>query len=67
MVGNVGSVLVWANGATEPTTSSINWSAGQATIANAVTSACNATQQVQIKCTTGTSTNVILDVIGYYL
>ena len=67
MVGSVGSVLVWAKGATEPNASSVNWSAGQVTVTNAVTSACNASQQVQVKCTTGTSTHVILDVIGYYL
>jgi len=66
-VGGVGSVVVWANGATEPTTASITWTGNGVVVGNAVTSACDASQDVQIKTTTGSSTHVILDVIGFYV
>ena len=65
--GPVGSVVVWAAGASEPTATSITWTGSNSVIANAVTSACDGSQDVQIKCTTGTSTHVVLDVVGYYL
>ena len=66
-VGGVGSVVVWAAGASEPTTASITWTGSGVVVGNAVTSACDASQDVQIKCTTGSSTHVILDVIGFYV
>jgi len=66
-VGAVGSVVVWANGASEPMTASITWTGSSVVVGNAVTSACDVSQDVQIKCTTGSSTNVILDVIGFYV
>jgi len=66
-VGGVGSVVVWANGVSEPATASITWTGNGVVVGNAVTSACDTSQDVQIKCTTGTSTHVILDVLGYYL
>ena len=66
-VGAVGSVLVWANGATEPNAASVTWTGSGTVIANAVTSGCDGAQKVQVKCTTGSQTHVILDVVGYYL
>jgi len=66
-VGGVGSVVVWAQGAPEPPTASITWTGSNVVVGNAVTSGCDTAQRVQIKCTTGVSTHVILDVIGFYV
>jgi hypothetical protein len=67
---SAGALLVWAVGAMQPVASSINWSSAGLTVANSVTSACDpATQDVQVRCvaSTGSSTDFILDVVGYYL
>jgi len=66
-VGGVGSVVVWANGASEPTTASITWTGSGVVVGNAVTSACDTSRVVHNKTTTGSSTHVILDVIGFYV
>jgi hypothetical protein len=61
---------VWVSGgASQPSASSINSSAGGQVLANSVTSACNASQHVDVAIVAGghASTNFILDVIGYYL
>ena len=66
-VGAVGSVLVWINGGSEPNAASVTWTGSGTVIANAVTSGCDSVQRVQVKCTTGAQTDIILDVVGYYL
>jgi hypothetical protein len=68
-VSGVGALAVYATGASQPNSSSINWSPGAAALANGTTSACNATQHVDVAivAATGASTNLIIDVIGYYV
>jgi hypothetical protein len=64
----VGALLVYANGATQPVASHINWSGTGQVLANGVTSACDASQQVNVAvvASSGAQTDFILDVIGYY-
>jgi hypothetical protein len=68
-LSGVGALAAYATGAAQPSTSSINWSSGGLVLANSVTSACNASQHVNVAIVAGAgaSTNFILDVIGYYL
>jgi len=66
-VGAVGSVIVWANGQVQPNSASITWTGNGVVVGNAVTSACDGSLNIQIECTTGVSTHVIIDTIGYYL
>ena len=64
-----GSLLVWAAGQTEPLASSINWTARDQVVANSVTSGCDDSQAVQVVVSSGvagSSTQFVLDVIGYY-
>ncbi|MGL5865963.1 MAG: hypothetical protein ACRCYX_08840 [Dermatophilaceae bacterium] len=58
------SLTVWANGATRPTGSTLNFAAGQ-TIANHATVPVDAAGRASLYNQTGT-THVILDVVGYY-
>ncbi|MFN8040050.1 MAG: fibronectin type III domain-containing protein [Acidimicrobiales bacterium] len=57
-------LTVWPNGTAQPTSSNLNWSAGQ-TIPNAVTVKVGAGGAVQVFNPSG-STHVIIDVVGYY-
>jgi hypothetical protein len=63
-----GALSVYAHGSPQPATSSINWSSGGLTIANAVTSKCDASQHIDVAIVAGTgaSTNFIVDVVGFY-
>jgi hypothetical protein len=65
-VGAKGAVTVYSAAVSTPSTSSVNWAAVNTTVANAVTSACDASQDIKVKCVSGTSTQFIVDVIGYY-
>jgi len=60
-----GSFLtLWPKGATKPTASNLNWSAGQ-TIPNAVTVKLGTGGQISVFNNSG-NVNVIIDVVGYY-
>jgi hypothetical protein len=48
-------------------TSSLNWSAVNAVIANSVTIACGTGATVDLTAGGGGATNVLVDVFGYYL
>jgi hypothetical protein len=63
-----GALVVYAHGASQPSSSSINWSSSGLSIANAVTSKCDASQQIDVAivATAGASTNFIVDVVGHY-
>jgi hypothetical protein len=65
-VGAKGAVTVFSAAVSAPSTSSVNWAATNTTVANAVTSACDSSQDIKVKCVSGTSTDFIVDVIGYY-
>jgi hypothetical protein len=67
-VSGTGALVVYANGASQPSSSSINWFAGAVVLANGVTSACDTSQNVQVAivASSGAVTNFALDVIGYY-
>ncbi len=58
-------LTVYPAGVDKPTTSSVNWNAGEQAIANAVTSAVSGTGEISIFNNAGT-TNVVADVVGYY-
>jgi len=62
-----GSITVYPTGATQPLASSINWYASGQTLANGIQVAISASRQVNLFCSGTHSTNVILDVSGYYL
>ena len=64
----VGALAAFANGAAQPSTSTINWSSGVQVLANAATSACDSSQKVKVAivATAGASTDFLIDVIGYY-
>ncbi len=66
-IGASGFLKVWAYSATEPTVSSLNWDHQSAVIANSVTSR-HFEGWISIKCggPDGCSTNIIVDVLGYY-
>jgi hypothetical protein len=66
-----GALAVYAKGASQPSTSNINWSGAGQNIANSVTSAVGFTLGIQevdvaIVAGAGASTNFIIDLIGYY-
>jgi hypothetical protein len=68
--GNFGALAVVSNAAADPpsTVSSINWQSAGAVIGNNVTSACDGSQRVKVKCvaSAGCATDFSLDVVGYY-
>jgi hypothetical protein len=68
-IGGVGALAVFPTGASQPSASSINWSAGGQVLANGLTSACDTSQNVDVAivASTGATTDFILDVTGYYL
>lgn len=65
--GSSGYLKVWAYGGTEPAISSLNWDHQSAIIANSVTTR-HGSGYIMIGCggPVGCSTNVIVDVLGYY-
>jgi hypothetical protein len=67
-VSGVGALAVYATGASQPNSSSINWSPGAVVLANGTTTACNNSQHVDVAivATAGASTDFIIDVVGYY-
>src|SRR6185295_19771179 len=65
-VGAKGAVTVYSAAVSVPSTSSVNWAFSNTTVANAVTSACDSSEDIKVKCVSGTSTQLIVDVIGYY-
>ncbi len=64
-----GALAVVSASAPDPTTSRINWFASGQILANGLTSACDGSQDVKVKCvaSAGGSTHFILDVTGYYV
>jgi hypothetical protein len=66
-VGNTGYLKLWADGGTEPSTSSLNWDHQAATIANSVTTR-HGNGYINVRCggPAGGSVNFIIDVLGYY-
>ena len=64
--GAVGSVVIWANGATQPNAVSLTWSGNGVVNTGVVITACNNVREVQARCTTGVSTNLVIDVVGFY-
>ena len=58
-----GYLTAWATGATQPTTSNINWGKGQI-MPNMVISALNSNGQMEIYCSS--QANIIVDVVGWY-
>jgi hypothetical protein len=58
-----GYLTAWAAGATQPTTSNINWGKGQI-MPNMVLSALSSNGQMEIY--TSSTANVIVDVVGWY-
>jgi hypothetical protein len=67
-VGNSGALTMFSAAVAVPSTSSINWTTAGTNLANAVTSACDSSQDVKVKCVAkvGCSTDFIIDVIGIY-
>ncbi|MEZ5143021.1 MAG: hypothetical protein R2726_10960 [Acidimicrobiales bacterium] len=63
---NGGFLALFAAGSPIPSTSSINWSGAGQVVATTTVSAVDATAQVAVFCPPNSSTNLILDVIGYY-
>jgi len=49
------------------TTSSINWSSDGANLANGLVVKLDASRQIRVRCGGGGSTDVVIDVMGYYL
>jgi hypothetical protein len=65
--GTLGWVTVYPANGTLPTVSTLNWDRAGATIANAATIACGPGATIKVNNgATGTSTNVMIDVTGYY-
>lgn len=66
-LGAAGNLKVWAWGGTEPTISALNWDHTNAVVANSVTTRHNG-GWINVACggVDGASTNVIVDVLGYY-
>ncbi len=58
-----GYLTAWAAGATQPSTSNINWGKGQV-MPNMVISALSSSGQMEIYCSS--QANVIIDVVGWY-
>jgi hypothetical protein len=67
-VSGTGALSVYSAAASQPSSSTINWSSGIVVLANAATSACDSTQHVDVAivASTGSSTNFLIDVVGYY-
>jgi hypothetical protein len=70
-ISGVGALAVYPPSAPQPSTSSINWSAGVQVLANSVTSAIGVsfvfqTVAVAIVAGAGASTDFVIDLIGYY-
>ncbi|MGH7291369.1 MAG: hypothetical protein ACREJT_09170, partial [Myxococcota bacterium] len=65
-VGAKGAVTVYSAAVAAPSTSSVNWAGAGVSVANAVTSACDSSHDIKVKCVSGTSTQFIVDVVGYY-
>jgi uncharacterized coiled-coil protein SlyX len=66
---SVGALAVYA-GASQPSTSNINWSSGVTVLANAAVSKCDPlTQQVNVAivASAGASTDFVIDVTGFYV
>ncbi|MDO8364304.1 MAG: hypothetical protein Q7V88_15540 [Actinomycetota bacterium] len=61
-----GNLSVRANGVGFSGTSNLNWTAAAQTIANAVTSACGAGATIAVRLSGAVSSNVIVDVVGYF-
>ena len=66
-IGASGYLKVWAFSGTEPSVSALNWDHQSAVIANSVTTR-HVDGWIMLKCggATGCSTNVIIDVLGFY-
>ncbi len=68
--GNFGALAVVSAAAADPpsTVSSINWHLGGSVVGNNVTSVCDGSQAVKVKCVAspGCSSDFSLDVVGYY-
>jgi hypothetical protein len=62
-----GFLAVTPGGAGFTGTSTLNWSAAGAVIANSATSACGTGATIDVTCGGGGTTDVIVDVFGYYL
>ncbi|MCB1262078.1 MAG: hypothetical protein KDB33_17080 [Acidimicrobiales bacterium] len=62
---NGGFLTMYAAGQATPQTSTVNWSNGGA-VATTTVSAVNASAQVAVYCAPNSSTDLILDIIGYY-
>jgi hypothetical protein len=64
-----GFVVVHPGGTSQPAASTVNWFASNQTFANQITIGIDASRQVNVTAggAIGTSTNVILDVSGFYL
>ncbi|MDO8363014.1 MAG: hypothetical protein Q7V88_08960 [Actinomycetota bacterium] len=66
-VGAAGNLKVWASTGTEPAISVLNWDHASSAIANSVTTR-HVDGYILVKCggVVGCSTNLIVDVLGYY-
>jgi hypothetical protein len=65
--GALGWVTVYPSNGTLPTVSTLNWDRAGATIANAATIACGPGATIKVNNgAAGTSTNVMIDVTGFY-
>ena len=60
-----GWLAVYADGASWGGTSNVNWSESGATVANLAVSAVSAERMV-LRCASGSSADVVIDIIGYY-
>jgi hypothetical protein len=60
-----GFLSVRANGVAYANTSNLNWTAAAQTIANAATVACGSGAKIAVRLGVATSSNVIVDVVGY--
>ena len=63
---NGGFLALFAAGSPTPSTSSINWSGAGQVVATTTVSAVSANAEVAVFCPPNSSTDLILDVIGYY-
>lgn len=63
---NGGFLAVFSNAVADVSSSNINWSASGQTVAVTTVSAVDATGKIKVKAGGGGSTQVIVDVIGYY-
>ena len=63
---NGGFLTLFSAGSPTPSTSSVNWSGSGQVVATTTVSATNTNAQVAVYCAPNSSTDLILDVIGYY-